>query len=84
MGMMRNFQVLEPSCPSDLTHDGQVNVSDLLAIIGDWGTPFGDVSGDDKTDVNDVLVVIDGWGICDEGYRDLPRVPIPYRPNPSK
>ena len=64
MGMMRNFAVSEPTCPADLTHDGMVNVSDLLEIIANWGTPFGDISGDDKTDVSDILVAIDGWGAC--------------------
>jgi len=84
MGMMRNFQVSEPTCPSDLTHDGMVTVSDFLEIIGNWGTPFGDVDGDDKTNVSDILVAIDGWGICDAGFRDLPRRPTPLLPKPAQ
>ena len=64
MGMMRNFLLSEPTCPSDLNHDGFVDVADLLVIIGAWGTPFGDVSGDDITDVSDILGVISGWGAC--------------------
>ena len=64
MGMMRNFELSAVQCPADLTHDGFVDVADLLEIIGNWGTPFGDVSGDDITDVTDVLGVIEGWGSC--------------------
>ena len=81
MGMMRNFAVSEPTCPDDLTHDGMVNVSDFLEIIGNWGTPFGDVTGDDQTNVSDILSAIDGWGVCDAGFRDLPRVPTPVQPS---
>ncbi len=75
MGMMRNFNVLEPSCPDDLNHDGMVNISDFLEIIGNWGTPFGDVTGDEQSNVTDVLSVIDGWALCDAGFRDAPNSP---------
>ena len=64
MGMMRNFLLSEPTCPSDLNYDGFVDIADLLVIIGAWGTPFGDVSGDDITDISDILGVISGWGAC--------------------
>ena len=44
--------------------DGVVNVADLLAIIGAWGTPDGDITGDDMTDVSDLLVAIGVYGPC--------------------
>ena len=51
--------VIEDVCPAkcegDVTGDGDVNVSDLLAVIGDWGDPY---------DVSDLLAVIGGWGEC--------------------
>ena len=77
MGMMRNFELSAVQCPADLNHDGMVDISDFLEVIGKWGTPFGDVTGDDVTDVADILGAIEGWGICDAGYRDFPRRPEP-------
>jgi suppressor of ftsI/bilirubin oxidase len=69
-GMMRNFNVLAPVCPSDLTHDGVINIQDLLQIVDNWSTPFGDVNDDDKTDINDILQVIQDWGVCNAGFRN--------------
>lgn len=53
-------------CPADLTGDGQVNVSDLLGVIGDWGATSGpaDVNGDGIVNVGDLLEVIGAWGPC--------------------
>ncbi|MCH2149342.1 MAG: right-handed parallel beta-helix repeat-containing protein [Phycisphaerales bacterium] len=42
-------------CEGDVTGDGDVNVTDLLAVIGSWGDPY---------DVSDLLAVIGGWGEC--------------------
>ena len=64
MGMMRNFQVAEPTCPADLNRDAAVDVNDLLELLGYWNSPFGDTTGDDLTDVNDVLATIAAWGLC--------------------
>ena len=46
--------------------DGEVNVLDLLAIIGFWGSsgPIGDINFDGTVDVIDLLGVIDAWGAC--------------------
>ena len=46
--------------------DGLVNVNDLLAIIGYWGSagPIGDINIDGTVDVNDLLLVIGAWGPC--------------------
>ncbi|MDG2291745.1 MAG: right-handed parallel beta-helix repeat-containing protein, partial [Phycisphaerales bacterium] len=43
-------------CLGDVTGDGAVNVTDLLAVISGWGDPYS---------VSDLLDVIAGWGACD-------------------
>ncbi len=60
-----------PPCPSDVTHDGQVNVIDLLAVISNWGpcperpAPCpADISGDGQVDTTDLLAIIEAWGSC--------------------
>jgi hypothetical protein len=52
----------------DSNHDGFVNVTDLLAVIGAWGScpppnlcP-GDLTGDNVVNVTDLLLVIGNWG----------------------
>ena len=54
---------VEP-CIADLSGDGIVNVPDILAIIGAWGTPNADITGDNITNVSDLLVVIGEFGPC--------------------
>jgi hypothetical protein len=51
-------------CVADITGDGVVNVSDLLAIISAWGTPNADITGDNMTDVSDLLLAIGEFGPC--------------------
>ena len=54
-----------PPCPADCNGDGGVNVTDVLSIIGDWGSTTGcDVNGDGVTNVSDLLEVISNWGAC--------------------
>jgi len=56
-----------PPCPADITHDSQVNVSDLLAVINAWGACAGcsaDVNSDNQVNVSDLLTAINGWGAC--------------------
>ncbi|MCI0364076.1 MAG: hypothetical protein L0219_09365 [Phycisphaerales bacterium] len=63
-------------CPADIAPsgggDGEVNVIDLLAIIGAWG-PCGsgvctsDIAppgGDGDVNVNELLAIISAWGAC--------------------
>ncbi len=54
-------------CVADITGDGTVNVSDLLAVINAWGPCGGcaaDITGDGVVGVNDLLAVINAWGPC--------------------
>lgn len=54
-------------CPADITGDGAVNVSDLLAVINSWGPCPGcgaDINGDGQVNVTDLLAVINSWGPC--------------------
>ncbi len=56
-----------PPCPADINGDGNVNVTDLLAVIGAWGACPGcpaDINGDDVVNVTDLLAVIGAWGPC--------------------
>ena len=55
----------------DIDKDGDVDVNDLLAVIGAWGacnpvpTPCpADVTGDRVVNVNDLLAIISAWGSC--------------------
>jgi hypothetical protein len=64
---------LPANCAADVDMDGSIAVSDVLAIIGQWGTcgdgtvrPSGDVAplpnGDCCVTVADVLAVVGSWG----------------------
>lgn len=55
----------EQPCP-DVNSDGQVDVTDLLAVINAWGSPDGpaDVNNDGDVNVSDLLIVINAWGAC--------------------
>jgi hypothetical protein len=47
----------ETRCAGDITKDGQVNISDLIAVIRNWSQPYG---------ISDLIQVIIYWGtICD-------------------
>mgnify|MGYP001498215497 FL=1 len=51
-------------CAGDLSGDGNIDISDLLAVIAGWGTPKADVTGDNMTNVEDLLFVIGVFGPC--------------------
>lgn len=55
------------SCFCDLHVDGEINVSDLLVVIGQWGNSCGnaDLNVDGQVDVMDLLLVIGAWGPCE-------------------
>ncbi|MHC4947366.1 MAG: hypothetical protein ACYTG1_03780 [Planctomycetota bacterium] len=56
------------ACPEDCAQppDGQVDVTDLLAVLAQWGqagTPC-DTDGGGAVDVGDLLAVLGEWGPC--------------------
>ena len=52
-------------CPEDINGDGQVNVTDVLTAIGNWGgSGDGDVDGSGTVDVTDLLAIVGAWGPC--------------------
>lgn len=59
-----------PPCPANIVCDGNVNVSDLLAVINAWGPCIGCVAdvaparGNGVVNVDDLLTVINTWGPC--------------------
>ncbi len=55
------------SCLADINGDGYVDVSDLLAIIDQWGMTNSpaDVNEDGIVNVSDLLIVIGNWGPCE-------------------
>jgi len=50
-------------CPGDVPGDGNVNVSDLLKVIENWGKTSGnaDINEDNIVNVTDLLGVISAW-----------------------
>ncbi|MDE1037842.1 MAG: dockerin type I domain-containing protein, partial [Phycisphaerales bacterium] len=54
-------------CIGDINNDGTVNVTDVLAIIGDWNTsnPETDLDGNGIVAVGDLLILIGNWGNCE-------------------
>jgi hypothetical protein len=72
-GVVRHALLLTPqsSCPEDVANDDdEVDVSDLLAVLGAWGpcTPgafcTADVDGDFTVGVADLLAILASWGPC--------------------
>ena len=51
----------------DLDGDGVVNVNDILAIVGSWGSSNSnnDLDGSGIVDTGDLLAVIGTWGPCE-------------------
>jgi hypothetical protein len=49
----------------DITGDGVVDVSDILALIGSWGSCSSDcpadLNGDGVVDVSDILLLLSYW-----------------------
>ena len=55
------------ACPSDFDLSGQVNVTDLLLLLGAWGPNPGhvaDSNGDGNVNVTDLLLLLGAWGAC--------------------
>ena len=54
----------DPTVPGDVNGDGTVDVTDLLAVMDDWGPCSGcsaDLNGDGLVNVVDLLEVMAGW-----------------------
>jgi hypothetical protein len=61
-------QAQTDACIEDVNRDCNVNVEDLLVLIGSWGLCTGDcpadINGDSTVGVEDLLMVIGAWGDC--------------------
>ena len=62
-----NNTICDSMCPYDIDGDGNVAVTDLLAIIDQWGLTASpaDVNQDGIVDVSDLLMVVGNWGPCE-------------------
>ena len=56
----------ELACPSDFDSNGSVDVTDVLALIGAYGSSGSeyDLDGDNYVGVNDLLLLLDAFGEC--------------------
>ncbi len=62
-------EAVEP-CPWDINGNGMVDVSDLLVLLGLWGSDPGappDFDGDGVVSVGDLLDLLGHWGPCPLG-----------------
>ena len=57
----------EEPCQGDANDDGDVNVTDLLTVISEWGQTNSpaDLNDDDIVNVTDLLMVVGNWGPCE-------------------
>jgi len=66
-------------CPQDLDFDGDIDTSDLLILLGNWGyCPEGeicwsDIDMDGDVDTQDLLQLLSEWGDCDGTPGQIPR-----------
>ena len=65
VGLSRSY-CDEASCTGDVNNDSNVDVTDLLEVVGAWGDSGGpaDVNGDGIVNVADILEVVGAWGPC--------------------
>ena len=63
-------QLCDPHAPcrSDVNSDGEINVTDLLAIVDHWGeSSFEyDIDEDGTVGLGDILLIIAEWGTCED------------------
>jgi hypothetical protein len=55
------------ACEGDLDGSGSIDIVDMLALLGLWGTdPNGppDFNGDGDVGIDDFLMLLGGWGGC--------------------
>ena len=58
---------IDDSPPADLDDSGEVNVADLLILLGEWGACGGaicpaDLNDSGVVDVTDLLELLGAWG----------------------
>ncbi len=61
------FPDAAPPCPGDVDADGLVAVTDLLIVLGAYGTHAcgaADADGDGVVVVTDLLIILGAWGAC--------------------
>ena len=61
------LESIKPPCPSDINGDGNVNVTDLLAVLAAWGPNPGhaaDFNNDGFVNVTDLLELLAAWDGC--------------------
>ena len=59
--------VIQNVCIADIDNNGEVNVTDLLAVIDSWGACdmcTADINDDGFVNVSDLLIIIASWGPC--------------------
>lgn len=62
------IDVLRDPCPGDGDGNGEVNIDDLLAVIGNFscsGDCDGDIDGNGIVNIDDLLMVISNFGPCE-------------------
>ncbi|MEE2912918.1 MAG: GC-type dockerin domain-anchored protein [Planctomycetota bacterium] len=54
------------TCFADVTGDNEINVADVLYVIGAWKSSDldADINSDGVVNVQDLLEVISAWGPC--------------------
>jgi hypothetical protein len=53
------------ACAADITGDGEVDVTDLLELVGHWlDGSCEDITRDLIVDSDDILMLVDSWGSC--------------------
>ena len=58
-------------CEYDVDGSGAIDVGDLLAVIGGWGSSSPDLNDDGTVNVTDLLLVIQQWGACGDSWSQL-------------
>ena len=67
------FGAIPVECPADFTGDDQVNIDDIFAVLGLWGTcpnpcpPYctGDLTEDCTVNIDDIFAILGMWGPCE-------------------
>lgn len=66
MVVMMVFTGSGGACPADINGDGVIDITDMMAVLSNWGNNPGpaDVNGDGVVDIVDMLAVLGAWGQC--------------------